>query len=284
MASKGLSLATDRISQAADSLEDADRAATAAAFTPRDVTTTVMQLDDIRLRDTDLRPIREDHVRSIAASIAAVGLISPPAVDVDGQILAGEHRRCALALLRDLSGQPDKVREVYAKELRVEGVAQIDENDALRIASAWEREGFGRGVPVRRMSFVAGNESDRALAVEVAENTQRVDFTKDEILGAYERLSQAGYRTGAGRPKAGQKAIMPALALIFGHHVRTLRHIVNDAKKEKEREAPPKTTVALKKVKKVLRDYGAELPRELKAALRAFEDELDEAMTKRELL
>ncbi len=193
---KGLTLASDRISAAASSLSDADRDATAAAFTPRDAITTVMQLDDIGLRDVNLRDLRDDHVRSIAASIAAVGLIMPPAVDAKGQILAGEHRRAALALLRDLANNPAKVKETYAKELNAGGVAQIDDDDVQRIASAWEREGFSRGLPVRRMSFVAGVDTDRALAVEVAENTQRVP-PYPHSSARHQRHKAEGKRTAA---------------------------------------------------------------------------------------
>jgi hypothetical protein len=76
---------------------------------------------------------------------------------------------------------------------------------------------------------------------------------------------------------------MPALSLIFGHHIRTLRHVIN-ATKQKEKEPLPKTTTSLKKLRKALSVYGAELPRDIKEALRSFEDAIEEAMAKRGLL
>lgn len=65
--------------------------------------------DDIVARVGDLRPLRPSHVKDLAASIATVGLIQPPAVDLRNRLLAGEHRRAALELLRGLAGDLDAV-------------------------------------------------------------------------------------------------------------------------------------------------------------------------------
>lgn len=282
MAAK-LNASVDRINQAADSLGESDKEAVAVAQRPRDVSSTNLQLDAIIDRDEDLRPLNEQHVRGLAGSIALVGLISPPAVDLNGQLIAGGHRRAALKLLRDVSGNLGLAQETWSKELLGKGkggLMKLEPEDIQTIIETWKREGFDRGIPVRKLNFVVKDDADRALAAEIIENTQREAYTRDEVLGAYEKLKKAGYKTGAGRPKKGEKALMPALGLLFGRHVRTLRHVINDGTPE-EKATVPKTLAALKAVKRALRAHGGELPRDLKTALRAFEDAVDEALEKR---
>ncbi len=286
MAAKTTSLerSLDRINQAADSLGESDKEAVATAqatHKPREASNSAMSIDSIVAREEDLRVLREDHVRRLAASIAMAGLISPPAVDVTGRLLAGEHRRAALLLLQQVSDNLPLAQTVWMKELAGDGEQHLDEDDIVRITETWKREGFDRGIPVRRMNFAVANDADRAMAVEIIENTQRLDFTRDEVVAVYEKLKKSGYKNTAGRPKKGEKALMPALSVIFGRHVRTLRHVINDAKPEKT-SSTPKTLTALKAMKRALRTHGGELPRDLKAALRAFEDAVDEALEKRQ--
>ena len=85
-----------------------------SVVTPSSSIADVLSIDAVLPRDQDLRPIRPEHVRMLAANIATVGLISPPAVDAAGRLLAGEHRREALLLLRSLSGNLDLAREFFA--------------------------------------------------------------------------------------------------------------------------------------------------------------------------
>lgn len=236
----------------------------------------VLSIDAVLPRDQDLRPIRPEHVRMLAANIATVGLISPPAVDAAGRLLAGEHRREALLLLRSLSGSVDLAREFFAVEVESGG---LTEADLEQLASAWVREGFDRGVPVRRMPHADGAT---ALAVEISENTQREDFSSEQIFEVYTKLQKAGYRSSVGRPRPGEKAIMPAMALIFGKHARTVQRALKKASAP-ERAEPPRTLVAMKSIERVLARYGPELPRdaELRAALRAFEDALESVLARR---
>jgi len=72
------------------------------------------------------------------------------------------------------------------------------------------------------MEFDATAEPSRALEIEIAENEQRRDYTPSEVRAIAERLRQAGYKDGKGRPKAGEKALAPALQTIIGKSRRTV--------------------------------------------------------------
>jgi ParB family chromosome partitioning protein len=171
----------------------------------------LMLLDDIVARENDLRPLRPSHVKDLAASIATVGLIQSPAVDVAGRLLAGEHRRAALELLRLLSGKPDAAAAEWP---------DLEGEDHARIAAGWKAHGFDRGIPVRRMPFDAEQDRARALAVEATENEKRTDFSRHEVREVVEKLKAAGFRAAVGRPKKGEKALSPQLAIIFGKSQR----------------------------------------------------------------
>jgi ParB family chromosome partitioning protein len=248
----------------------------APVSTPSSSIADVLSIDAVLPRSQDLRPIRPEHVRMLAANIATVGLISPPAVDAAGRLLAGEHRREALLLLRSISGNVDLARELFAPEVESGGLTNAD---LEQLASAWVREGYDAGVPVRRMPNADGAT---ALAVEISENTQREDFSNDEILEVYSKLQKAGYKSTVGRPKPGEKAIMPAMALIFGKHARTVQRALKKAAAP-ERNEPPRTLVALKGLERSLARYGPELPRdaELKACLRALAEAVEAALARR---
>jgi ParB family chromosome partitioning protein len=171
----------------------------------------LIDLDGIIARENDLRPLRPAHVSDLAASIATVGLIQPPAVDVKGRLLAGEHRRAALVLLREFSANVEAVAAHWPN---------LEADDHARIAAGWKTQGFDRGVPVRRMAFDAAVDRARALAVEATENEKRADFSKNEIRDVVEKLKAAGFRTQTGRPKKGEKPLAPQLAIIFGKSER----------------------------------------------------------------
>lgn len=171
----------------------------------------LMLLDDIVARENDLRPLRPSHVKDLAASIATVGLIQSPAVDVAGRLLAGEHRRAALELLRLLANKPDAAAAEWP---------ELEAEDHARIAAGWKAHGFDRGIPVRRMPFDAEQDRARALAVEATENEKRTDFSRHEVREVVEKLKAAGFRAAVGRPKKGEKALSPQLAIIFGKSQR----------------------------------------------------------------
>jgi ParB-like chromosome segregation protein Spo0J len=189
----------------------------------------VMLLDDIVARENDLRPLRPSHVKDLAASIATVGLIQSPAVDAAGRLLAGEHRRAALELLRLLSHKPEAAAAEWP---------ELEAEDHARIAAGWKAHGFDKGVPVRRMPFDAEQDRARALAVEATENEKRTDFSRQEVREVVEKLKAAGFRAAVGRPKKGEKALSPQLAIIFGKSQRQVFHYLAELRGEDG--APPK--------------------------------------------
>ena len=97
---------------------------------------------------------------------------------------------------------------------------------ALRRLAAKDPDRWGK-VPVRRMDFDAEADPARALAVEVAENEQRRDYTPAEVRALAERLRGAGFRATAGRPRKGTRALLPALGAVVGKSKRTLLRILD---------------------------------------------------------
>lgn len=185
-------------------------------------------LENIQDRVTNIRAVSEARVRRFAASIAVVGLIQPPAIDKHGRLLAGDHRRQALRLLREVSEWPERVGEV---------LPGLDDDVREKVLSAWRRFGYDTGVPVHRMDVDSEKEPDLAKSIELTENAQREDFNKDEVKNAYEQLRAAGFReTTRGRPEKGKKPIRPELALLFGKAERTISRYLAEIRAD---GAPP---------------------------------------------
>ena len=167
------------------------------------------QIDTASLRTRDLN---QRHVLALAESIAAVGLIHPPAVDRADRLLAGAHRLAALRWLQVHSG-------------------------------ARFQELFPAGVPVRRMDLDADSDRDLALAVEISENERRRDYSTVEIQRLADRLKAAGfsYSAGGGRPRGEARPLMPALEIIVGKSVRQLRRVLNPGPERKSAAAKTRT-------------------------------------------
>lgn len=163
-------------------------------------------LDDIKDRDTNTRELRPSHVDSLAESIAVIGLIEPLAVDEKGQLLAGGHRLAAIRKLK--------------------------ESNPTAYADRFE----GDRIPVRVMPFNADDEPDLALQVEVAENEQRRDYTPAEVKVLAERLKAAGYIDRKGRPSKNEKPLLPALEVIVGKSMSTLKRYLQDDVPEQHQE------------------------------------------------
>ncbi|MDX2100880.1 MAG: ParB N-terminal domain-containing protein [Leptolyngbyaceae cyanobacterium bins.59] len=166
-------------------------------------------LEQIQPRQEDTRPLNPAHVEALSESIAVLNLIEPLVVDKKGRLLAGGHRLAAIKLLKER--QADKFQANFP----------------------------GEAIPVRTLLFDAEEEPDLALQIEVAENEQRRDYTPSEVKTIAERLRSAGYVDVKGRPRKGQKALMPALAVVVGKHLRTVQRYLSD---EEERKGPDKST------------------------------------------
>jgi ParB family chromosome partitioning protein len=159
-------------------------------------------LGKILERKSDTRDLREQHVTDLAESIAVLRLLEPLVVDIRGRMLAGGHRKAAIELLKECD--PSVYTKLFPNEQ----------------------------VPVRIMGFDAEAEPDLALQVEVAENEKRRDYTVSEARALAERLRVAGYVDVKGRPAKGEKALRPALEVIMGKSLRTVRRYLNEESTE----------------------------------------------------
>jgi len=156
----------------------------------------IMPLDDVlgRVDGVDTRQPSPESLEALEQSIDALGLLEPLVVDKVGRLLAGKTRLMALRRLK------------------------------AKTPERWQR------VPVRRMDFDAEESPAQALAVEVAENEQRRDYTTKEIKDLAGRLRAAGFRATPGRPRKGQKALLPALGAVVGKSKRSLLYTLGGNK------------------------------------------------------
>lgn len=169
----------------------------------------VIPLQDIKDRlGGDTRSLNPDHVKALAESIGAVGLVQPLAVDSQGRLLAGGHRRGAIELLK---GQNPEAYDQHFK---------------------------GDRVPVRAFDFDSEKEPERALGIEVTENEQRRDYTAAEVKQLAERLRAAGYVDRRGRPKEGELRLKPALEVIIGKSARTVQRLLYEDDEAKQKIQP----------------------------------------------
>jgi len=196
---------------------------------PRDST---LQLDQIQPRLQDTRALNPIHVEALAESISVLGLIEPLVVDKQGRLLAGGHRLAAIA---------------HLKEHRPNSYQQHFPNDQ---------------VPVRSLAMDADQEPELALQIEVAENEQRRDYTSAEVKAIAERLKASGYTEVQGRPRKGQKPLMPALAVVVGKNLRTIQRYLSDEAAASESPSPKSTTrvVLLKQTLNKLKQVQADPP------------------------
>jgi ParB family chromosome partitioning protein len=201
-------------------------------------------LEKIKDRLTDIRPVSEPRAQRFAGSIAHFGLIQPPAIDRNGFLLAGDHRRRALSILRELSHSPERAAEL---------LPDLEEATREAATTAWQRFGFDQGVPVHRMDVDAVKDPSMAKAIELAENTNREDFSKDEVKRAYVELKNAGYRHVVGRPKKGEKAIGPELELLYGKASRTITKYIAELRAEENPTDTPADTSTPEPTPAVLR-------------------------------
>lgn len=190
-----------------------------------------MQLSDILNREGDTRPADPGHVLNLAESISALGLLEPLVVDRSGRLLAGLHRREACRLL--LLAADDRTA-FWNSLLELAGRKTATNTDRTRLSKLVPgtlEETNGR-VPVRQINFDASKDATKALAIEIAENEQRRDYNRTEILAIKERLEDAGYDFSKGRPKKGAKPGLPALQAVIGKSHSTVKRILTTAKKE----------------------------------------------------
>ena len=197
------------------------------------------------------RELHADHVLALAGSVAALGLLEPVVVDCRHRLLAGGHRLAALRFW----AAPDRAAALVALYGGTPPGAAVDAARELPPpADAPTR------VPVVVVDVDAAKEPAKALALEVAENEHRRDYARAEVLALAKRLRAAGYRDVRGRPQKGQRALGPALEVVLGKSIRTVRRLL----------AAPREKVPSGAIADALR-----AARRLQAAARAMRDAVD---------
>lgn len=211
------------------------------------------RLADIRLRvDPDTRPLNPSHVYEMAQSIAVLGLLEPLVIDTHGHLLAGAHRFAALQLLAITD--PDERQEWFLEHLdsRDENNDKTDTGLAKELAGKLaeihieEDSGQIDEVPVRVVE-ISGDKAESAkfrLAIEVAENSVRRQYTNKEIVDLANRLQKAGYRVGPGAPKKDETPAMDVLEAAVGLSRRQLRRILHPEEEGRKTSDPLDTAAA----------------------------------------
>jgi ParB family chromosome partitioning protein len=99
------------------------------------------------------------------------------------------------------------------------------------------------------MPFEAEQEPDLALQVEVAENEQRRDYTPAEVKVLAERLKEAGYIDRKDRPSKGEKPLLPALEVIVGKSLSTLKQYLQDIPEQDQENSSNELSISKRQLK-----------------------------------
>jgi hypothetical protein len=187
------------------------------------------------------RPLAPKHVFGLAMTIHELGLIEPIVIDRDGRLIAGGHRLMAMKLLQiaTRSSTIQRLKRVIKEDLGARDADQAHrELDQLREDLPSEPSIDPQRIPVRVFNFDSSQDIDRALEIEISENSHRRDYTSKEILRLYELLLSKGYTDQRGRPREGSRAAKPMLATLIGRSVRTVKRKLEEARmKEAQRGA-----------------------------------------------
>lgn len=186
-------------------------------------------------KGTDTRPLSASHVVGLAANISLLGLLEPIVVDTAGHLLAGAHRLAALQLLA--IADPDERRATFLGRLEGQDSTAKPTGEAAKLAdqiASLDTAHFsaaypGFVVPVNAIEILNRRygESDKALAIEAAENTARRQYSPAEVRALADRLQEAGYTHKPGKPKAGEKPAIPVLEAALGLSRRQIQKVLN---------------------------------------------------------
>jgi ParB family chromosome partitioning protein len=105
------------------------------------------------------------------------------------------------------------------------------------------------------MPFDADKDPEQALQVEISENEKRRDYTPNEVRALAERLRAAGYVDSPGRPSLGEKRLRPALEVIIGKSLRSVRRYLTEEKPVQLGQVSKKT--ALRQAKRALAQWAS---------------------------
>lgn len=205
-----------------------------------DQTQQVMAVPISKLSPRTLRDLRVPSlpfvVGELAPSILACGQIETIAVDQNFALIAGGNRRFAFQLC---AVEPKNRVEWLVRKLEAGEVScpskQIDH--WINLAQLLEH----REMDVLVRVFQITDDVDLRIAIEIAENDVRRDFSYDEVIGVKEALERRGYSFGGkgGRSMSGTVSGMTLMSTALRKSQRHLRRIINQgqaAKPEVSRE------------------------------------------------
>lgn len=215
------------------------------AGAPADAELVRLPLEQIGDRPAgDTRPITPEQVAALAESIATLGLIQPLAVDAQGRLLAGGHRRAALQ--------------------------QLQEQDLPRFNDL-----FPGGVPCRKFAFDSAAAPEQALAVEISENEKRRNYTRAEIVAVVERCASLGANNRPG-PKDGP-GLTTLVAQALGVNKRTVERALRAESATAVADSAPTTRSlrlpadVVERVQQLARERGQSAGALIAAALDALQ-------------
>ncbi|MDP2343768.1 MAG: ParB N-terminal domain-containing protein [Deltaproteobacteria bacterium] len=197
----------------------------------------VMPIESITERAKNIREVDPRQGIERALTIAEHGLLQNLVVDSGGRLIAGAHRRWALLLLREVSGDAAYARKKLlehfpeapdAKPEQAKIAARWLTAAATTLAAGWEKHSFARGIEVKRLAFSADANPALAVVAEIVENTGRSSFSTADVSSAWARLSEVGFVDVKNRPKPGELPIWPAMEQLFGAHRKTLKKLLEE--------------------------------------------------------
>jgi len=185
-------------------------------------------LGEIKPRaNPDTRPVTAAHIIRIARTLSEQPMLAPIVLDKEHRLVAGSHRLIACRLLEI---QPD------LRASRWEEIAQnvaISPADLTLLAQLPHVE---RKAKTLVLPFDSAEDVKNALILEIAENEIRLPYSKSDCEALAARLSNAGFRVGAGRPKKGEVPRNQVLASILGKSRGTVTRLMQQIE-----GAPPST-------------------------------------------
>jgi ParB family chromosome partitioning protein len=245
-----------------------------------------VEIRQVRLRaEQNTRPLNAAHVVSLAQSIAILGLLEPIVLDTRGNLLAGGHRLAALQLLAEAA--PIARRRQFLERCghkpkdpaeSLPGAELLNLADALALLGTRPLARYPNGeIQVQVVDVTGRGGTDLALAVEAAENNIRRQYTNDEIEALAERFRAAGYKTTAGKPKAGEKTMLGALEAAVGRSKRQIQRILDGGSGSGKSEWDKAVAALRRAAARVIKAGGRKQTDEAKAVV-ALADRVGKAL------
>lgn len=188
-------------------------------------------LNAIFRRNKDSRELNEKHLLDLGESISELGLIEPLVVDRNGVIIAGYHRYAAILIISKTT-EEEKISCFNDLTISNNTSRKLSRQAIKNKLSSWKKVSiealFPLDIPVYELILDSTVNHKEVLSIEIAENEHRKAYTKKEIITLANKLKEIGYTNKNGRPKLGEKALLPALSVIVGKSYRTIIRTLNE--------------------------------------------------------